>query len=172
MPVKKSKAKTKNKNPNIRTRAFGAPMWHALIFTALGYPERTPSFKKQRDYKRFFTLVGDTIPCNLCRDSYKLFLKKLPLNKKVMSTRKNLTFWVFKIKNMVNKKLGCKVLNYSELLKKYKYFNKFRATSCSPKLLGCTKAAKGVKQPLRCKVVTVKDHKAKSYYPDKRSKKK
>ena len=88
-----------------------------------------------------------------------------------MSTRKNLTFWVFKIKNLVNKKLGCKVLSHTELLKKYKYFNKFRAKNCSPKLLGCTKAVKGVKQPLKCKVVTVKDNKAKSYYSGKKKRK-
>jgi len=170
MPVKK-KSKTKAENPNIRTRAFGPPMWYALTFAALGYPEKNPTIKKQRDYKRFFTLVGEILPCNLCRDSYKLFLKKIPLNKKVMSSRKNLTFWVFKIHNLVNKKLGCKVLSYSELMKKYKYFNKFRAKSCSPKMLGCTKAVKGVKRPMRCKVITVKDNKAKSYYSGKRTKK-
>ena len=46
MPVKKSKGKPKN--PNIRTRAFGPPMWFALIFTALGYPERSPTLKKKK----------------------------------------------------------------------------------------------------------------------------
>ena len=105
-------------------------------------------------------LFGKVLPCNLCRDSYSAFVKKLPLTDRVMSSRKNLVGWLFKIHNMVNKKLNCKVLNTKQLTKKMKFYEKFRAVKCSKDLGGCMKSAASVKIPKRTKVITFVDETA------------
>lgn len=149
-----------NKNPNIRTKAWGPPAWFYITCSLMGYPERNPTKKQMRDYKKFLILVGETLPCNLCRDSYKKYIKQLSLNEKVLSTRKSLVMWFFKIHNKVNKKLGCKVLSKKQLEKKYIWYEKFRAVNCSPKLGGCLKADKNIRTPKRTKIITFVDEEA------------
>lgn len=162
----------KSKNPNIRTRAFGPPTWASMILIAMGYPKTNPSLHKQKLYKRYFTCIGEVLPCNICRISYRKFIKSCPISKDVLSGRRKLVFWIFKIHNLVNQKLNCKVLTYKQLLKKYKYYDKFRATSCSKNMAGCTKAPKKNKNPKRIKIVCVKDKKAKPKNKKKKKKKK
>lgn len=150
----------KTKNPNIRTKAWGPPAWFYITCSLMGYPENKPTKKQKSQYKNFLVSVGDTLPCNLCRDSYKKYMKELPLSDRVMSSRKNIVMWLFKIHNKVNKKLNCKVLTKLQMEKKYKWYEKFRAVSCSPKLGGCLKATENVKKPKRTKIITFIDEEA------------
>ena len=150
----------RKKNPNMRTRAWGPPAWFLLIMVAMGYPSRNPTARQRREYRNFFISFGHIMPCNLCRTSYKKFLKETPLSSTVLNSRRNLVFWVFKIKNRVNKKLRLKQLGHSELLKKYKYYDSFRATACNNKL-GCTRAPGSNKRPKRIKIKAVSDKQAK-----------
>jgi hypothetical protein len=126
----------------------------------MGYPEKHPTRKQRHDYKQFFTLLGHVLPCNLCRDSYLKYIKELRLSSKVLRCRKSLVHWLFKIHNKVNRKLKCKVLSTEQLKKKYKFFDKFRAKTCTPKYGGCVKAINGVRVPKRTKVVTYVDEAA------------
>lgn len=148
------------KNPNIRTKAWGPPAWFYITCSLMGYPENKPTKKQKKDYKNFLTLVGETLPCNLCRDSYRKYIKQLPLTDRIMSTRKSLVMWFFKIHNKVNKKLGCKVLTKQQLEKKYIWYEKFRAIQCSPKLGGCLKADKNIRTPKRTKIIMFVDEEA------------
>lgn len=150
----------KDKNPNLRTKAWGPPAWFYLTAVAMGYPEKNPTMTQKKHYKQFYVYAGKTLPCSLCRKSYHKFLRELPLTNRVLSGRKNLVNWLFTIHNKVNKKLNCKILKKKELTKKYKWYDNFRAVSCSPELGGCLKPVKGVKVPLRTKIVTFVDKKA------------
>lgn len=125
-------------NNGLKTKIFGPPMWKSLHFTSMGYPEKNIPVSKQKKYKRFFTSVGDTLPCGLCRTSYKQFIKDHPFDEKVMSSRKNLAFHLFKIHNLVNKKLGCKQLPKKDFMKMYNHYDSFRSKSgCRKSALGC-----------------------------------
>lgn len=150
----------KTKNPNLRTKAWGPPAWFYITCSLMGYPEKNPTKVQKKDYKNFLVYMGKTLPCNLCRDSYKKFMKELPLTDRVMSSRKNLVMWFFKIHNKVNKKLKCKILNKNQLEKKYRWYNNFRAVSCSPELGGCLKAVDNIKTPKKTKVITFVDEQA------------
>ena len=164
--------KNKSNNPNLRTKAWGPPAWFYITCVAMGYPDKNPTKKQRREYKKFYVSVGKTLPCCLCRESYEKFLKQLPLTSKVLSSRKNLVHWLFKIHNKVNKKLKCKVLKKKQLDKKYKWYENFRAVSCSPKLGGCIKAVNKVKEPKRTKVIMFVDEEAlKLRAKDKKKKK-
>jgi hypothetical protein len=153
-------SKVKDPNPNLRTNSWGPPTWFSLTCFLMGFPKENPTKKQQRTYKTFLNLVGDVLPCNICRDSYKKYIKELPMNDRVMSCRKNLVMWFFKIHNKVNKKLGCRVLTQPQLNKKYAYYEKFRAVKCSPDLGGCIKSAANIKVPKRTKVITFVDERA------------
>ena len=87
---------------NIVTRCFGNPTWYVMEIFAMGYPLKNPSQKQKNSYKRFYKAFGDTLPCNLCRISYKKFLKEMPITDKELSGRKQLVFWVFNLHNKVN----------------------------------------------------------------------
>lgn len=147
-------------NPNMRTKSWGPPAWFSATCFLMGYPKTNPTKTQKKTYKNFMILFGKVLPCNLCRDSYAKFIKELPLTDSVLSCRKNLVNWFFKIHNKVNKKLGCKVLNNAQLKKKFKYFETFRAVKCSADLGGCLKSAENIKIPKRTKVITFVDETA------------
>jgi hypothetical protein len=157
-------------NPNIRTGAFGPPTWHSMVLIAMGYPKNNPTKEQRRIYKQYFTIIGEVLPCNLCRTSYRKFIKQVPLSPIVLSSRKKLVFWIFKIHNLVNKKLGCKQLKRDKFEKKYKYFEQFRATNCSKNIGGCIKADPKVKLPRKIKIMVVPDRKAKAKVIKKKNK--
>jgi len=155
-----AKKKKKDPNPNMRTKSWGPPTWFAVTCFLMGYPKSNPTKTQKNTYKRFLILFGKVLPCNLCRDSYARFLKELPPTERVMSTRRNLVMWFFKIHNKVNKKLGCKQLTQSQMCKKYRWYEKFRAVKCSKDLGGCLRSSDKVKVPKRTKVITFVDEEA------------
>lgn len=150
----------KQKNPNLRTKAWGPPAWFYITCALMGYPEKQATKTQKKTYKNFLMYVGKTLPCNLCRDSYAKFVKKIPITDRVLSSRKNLVMWFFKIHNEVNKKLKCKQLTQKQMESKYKWYNNFRAISCSPNLGGCLKASDNIKIPKRTKVIMFVDEQA------------
>lgn len=143
---------------NIVTRCWGQPAWYTMEIFAMGYPVSNPTKKQSRDYKRFYKSFGDTLPCNLCRDSFKMFIKEIPLDDKALSGRKNLVFWVFRVHNRVNKKLSCKQFTRKDMEKKYKFYEQFRAKNCSKDLGGCLKGAKKIRKCVEIKVVPESTH--------------
>ena len=149
--------KRKDPNPNMRTKSWGPPTWFAITCFLMGYPKTNPTKTQKRTYKQFLILSGKVLPCNICRDSYAKFVKESPLTDRVLSTRRNLVMWFFRIHNKVNKKLGCKVLTLAQMNKKYKWYENFRAVKCSSDLGGCLKSADNVKIPKRTKVITFVD---------------
>ena len=155
-----TKSVKKDPNPNMRTKSWGPPTWFAVTCFLMGYPKTNPTKTQRRIYKSFLKLLGEVLPCNLCRDSYRKYIKDLPMTDRVMSSRRNLVMWFFKIHNKVNKKLNCKVLTQPQLNKKFQFYEKFRAVKCSKELGGCLKSAENIKVPKRTKVITFVDETA------------
>lgn len=83
---------------------WGPSGWIYLTTIAYNYPEYNPTKKQQRDTKRYFTLTGDMLPCKYCRQSYKVFIKELPIDD-YLGSRAKLTKWLYLIHNKVNRKL-------------------------------------------------------------------
>jgi hypothetical protein len=156
----------------MRTKAWGPPLWFALTCIAMGYPAKNPNEQQKRSYKKFFELLGFVMPCQLCRDSYIKFIRRIPLSSNVLRSRHNLVFWLFKIHNKVNQKLHCKVLNKEQLERKYKYFDTFRAKTCSKNYGGCIKPISGIREPKRTRVITFIDEEALRLQQKKKSSKK
>jgi Erv1/Alr family protein len=92
------------------TKKFGPALWHSLFCIAINYPKKidivnNPSHKHLvKYYKRFFSDLQYIIPCIHCRNSYKNFIKIYKIDN-YLNSRKQLVLWLYKIKDLVNKKL-------------------------------------------------------------------
>lgn len=125
---------------------WGPPGWRYLHTVAHGYPEsptaydslnENPVGSTESNYKIFFTFVGKTLPCRICRESYTKLVSENPVR---TESRRELTRWLWEIHNGVNKKLG-RTYKESDFNSITKYYEKFRAKcSHSPDSTGCTQA--------------------------------
>ena len=139
------------------TKLWGPGMWTSLHSIAYCYPINPTPIDKQ-EYKQFFTLVGQVLPCIHCKNSYNEFVKDglAQLNDKVMANRDSLTKWLYFVHEAVNKKLGVNYdVSYEEVSNRY---NSYRA-SCNDKAvkkqLGCDAAID--KKTISYKVESIKD---------------
>jgi len=56
------------------------------------------------NYKIFYEHMANMLPCKYCRESYRRFLKKLPIDL-FLDCRESLTVWIYLLHNLVNDKL-------------------------------------------------------------------
>lgn len=93
-------------NNGLITKIWGPPSWKFLHSVTFGYPEN-PDDNHKKNYKRYFELVGDILPCGACRESYKRFINEghTQLTDDVMKNRETFTRWFYNVHQRVNKKL-------------------------------------------------------------------
>ena len=144
------------------TKIWGPPAWVFLHSIAAGYPlDITKDPEKKECTRKFFECLGDTLPCKYCRESYKEFIKKHPINDRVLSGRIELSRWLYTIHNEVNYKLGVKLCDIPTFEEVYNKYNKL-AAACSKtspdietkKETGCTVPEDG--KAKEC-LITIKD---------------
>lgn len=141
------------------TSTWGNPGWFFLHSVTAGYPVDPDDFDSsngdpightRRVYTNFFTHTGDVLPCRFCRESYKLFIKDLPIEDYIHS-RSALFEWLFKIHNKVNEKLGAaQETDLGSVVRKYESFRAVCAKGGSSK--GCTVPA-GEYVKMKCSVL-------------------
>ncbi len=93
----------------MNTKAFGQPLWQSMFMIAMNYPEKLDTSNKDhillaKRYKRWFMSFKFMLPCKHCRESYCLLTRNVPINL-YLGSRKDLVFWLYTIKDLVNKKL-------------------------------------------------------------------
>jgi|LauGreDrversion4_2_1035121.scaffolds.fasta_scaffold01344_8 hypothetical protein len=94
----------------MRTAFWGPNAWNFLFSSILGtYPEKIDNKNKEhikikKEFKNLFLSLGYIMPCVFCRESYKQFIKDLPIDLH-LNSRLNLFSWFYKLKDKVNKKL-------------------------------------------------------------------
>ena len=137
---------TSNSNSGLMTKVWGPPGWMFLHSITFGYPANPSSFDNETKqpkgttvtkYRAFFQDLGWVFPCVYCRNSYKQFLKELPLTDTVLSSRDNLVKWLYDIHNKVNNKLQIRYrkATLKNIISKYESFR----ADCKPgKQTGCT----------------------------------
>lgn len=115
---------------NMSTKIWGPPMWTTLHTITFSYPIN-PTDEDKKTYKQFFKLVGDILPCILCKKSYKEFIAsgETKLDDVVMTNKDTLTKWLYHLHNKVNFKLGVDYgVSYDDVCKKYNSY----IVSCTP----------------------------------------
>jgi hypothetical protein len=154
-----------NVDNGLMTRLWGPSGWLFLHCITFGYPYKIDPtnpehIEKQNDYYRFFYYLGKVLPCKYCRNSYDdFFAENSPMRH--LSTREELSKWLYDVHNLVNDKLGvpaCERPSFDEI--KYRY-ESFRA-ACKPLSekekhdkvgKGCIAPATG--KPKRCVIKVV-----------------
>ena len=84
--------------------------WGFIHNVALGYPEDLTYMKKEQ-YRKFFEVIGDVLPCLDCQDHYKEMIADYP---PIMTNKETLFKWTVDIHNNVNKILNKDQISYDK----------------------------------------------------------
>jgi hypothetical protein len=99
-----------NSNSGASVRKFGPAGWDFLFISILGgYPfkidsDNTEHLDTKKYFRQLFESLGYTLPCIFCANSYKIFFKEINIDN-YLSGRIELMYWLYLIKDQVNKKL-------------------------------------------------------------------
>jgi hypothetical protein len=115
----------------MNTKVWGPPTWFFLHSMAMAYPKKIDIKNsihveiKQQMYA-FLSALGHVLPCPICGDSYSEYItRKDYLIWKQLDSRKDLTYFIYRIHNRVNEKLGvasCNIPSFYEVLNFYSRF--------------------------------------------------
>ena len=72
---------------NLNSDIWGAHGWFFCESICLGYPDK-PTKEDKQQYKNFFYSFPYVIPCYKCRLHFSEYIKKYPLNDKILSLYK------------------------------------------------------------------------------------
>lgn len=97
---------------------WGACLWKALHFIAIGYP-KDPTFQDVTAYKEFFENLWKVLPCSSCSVNYRRHLKEIPLDGYLINNHK-LFEWTFLVHNKVNEELKKPMFNWNEAVGHYR----------------------------------------------------
>lgn len=110
-------------------KIWGPSMWFSMHSISFCYPHN-PTIEDKNNYKKYYEVLAEIIPCKTCRDSYKIMINNgvTKLDDDVLMDRESLTKWVYTVHEFVNKKLGVDYgISYEDVVKKYDAFS----TNCN-----------------------------------------
>ena len=89
-------------SPNIYANpaSWGPPAWVFLHCVSLTYPKK-PTKEDKEHYRAFFDSLGHVLPCKLCQNEYRAWLKNHPVGPH-LSSRNKLSAWLVELHNNVN----------------------------------------------------------------------
>jgi hypothetical protein len=79
-----------SKRVNINSDIWGPKGWFFLDATILGYPDK-PTEQEKKGFLNFLNSLEVVLPCNKCRIHFKEYIKKNPLNDKILSSKKKIS---------------------------------------------------------------------------------
>uniref|UniRef100_A0A6C0E156 thiol oxidase n=1 Tax=viral metagenome TaxID=1070528 RepID=A0A6C0E156_9ZZZZ len=110
IPLPKENYKQFYGTSGLATSEWGPHAW-IFLFASIhgGYPVKIDPNNKdhiniRKHYKHMLLSLQFTMPCIFCRNSYKNFIKETPIDN-FLSGRIQLMYWLYIIKDKVNKKL-------------------------------------------------------------------
>ena len=97
--------------PGMKTSFWGPPTWIALFTILYNYPKQCDPKNKEhirwtKDIIKFLEQTAKVLPCKYCRASFKEFMKMIPISEYTQS-RRRMVYWLYLIRDQVNKKLIC-----------------------------------------------------------------
>jgi len=96
---------------------WGNSMWKSLHTLTFNYP-LNPTHQDKVKYYKFFKYVGHMLPCPQCAESYKIYFKYIPIVE-FLDDIHGITFWLFMIHYLVNKKLSKPNISFNQVVKIY-----------------------------------------------------
>ena len=107
----------KNRGPKIGLdqKTWGPSAWAFLHAVTLNYPD-APDQSTQELYRRFFSVVGEVLPCKKCRNHYKTHVTTIPIR---LQSRKDLVEWMVDIHNLANRATDKPVWTYRQAVEHF-----------------------------------------------------
>ena len=102
--------------------------WGFIHNVALGYPEDLTYMKKEQ-YRKFFEVIGDVLPCLDCQDHYKEMIADYP---PIMTNKDTLFKWTVDIHNKVNERINKKQITLDEAYSIWKNTNTIEKKELTP----------------------------------------
>lgn len=90
---------------NIDPKLWGSHVWKFSHYLTKAYPNN-PSMADMNNYKTYFLLLKNILPCQKCRENYKMELKEHPLSDEILGNKQLLINWLINLHNRVNVKTG------------------------------------------------------------------
>jgi len=99
---------------------WGPGGWTFLHTITFNYPLEPDNDDKNR-YKFFFSSVSEMLPCKYCRDSFKTYIKFIPIDE-FLESRIGVTYWLYRIHQLVDEKVFKKNDSFENVIRKYENF--------------------------------------------------
>lgn len=96
---------------------WGPGGWIFLHTTTFNYP-LDPTEEDKNRYRTFFESVKGMLPCKYCRESFEIYMKYVPIDK-FLESREGLTYWLFRMHNLVNEKIFKPKFSFDHVVKRY-----------------------------------------------------
>jgi len=97
-------------NPQV----WGKHAWIFLHSITMAYPD-CPTDIDKTNFKSFFIMLSNVLPCYKCKINYTKHMNELPLTNHVLNSKENLIKWLIDFHNLVNRDTGKKQLTYNEV---------------------------------------------------------
>lgn len=96
---------------------WGRAAWQYFHTLTFNYPTN-PTKEDKLKYLNHFKSLGDMLPCPSCAESYKIYFKYIPITD-YLNDIHGVTFWLYIIHYVVNKKLGKDTPSFLSVIKTY-----------------------------------------------------
>lgn len=104
----------------MQANEWGPSAWKFLHTVSFAYP-LNPDEETKTNYKNLFSNLRYTLPCSFCRSYYTQIFKYISIDP-YLESRNGLTFWLFVVHNIVNRKLNRDLANYEDVVLEYENY--------------------------------------------------
>ena len=104
----------------MQANKWGPSGWTFLHMISFSYPQ-DPDESTRQHYKILFENLQYTLPCSHCRNSYSIIYKYIDIND-YLDSREGLTYWLFLVHNLVNRKLEHNLEIFENVILKYENY--------------------------------------------------
>lgn len=98
----------------MQANEWGPSAWKYFHTVTFAYPQ-DPDENSKKNYKDFFNNLKYTLPCSHCRDYYTNIFNYINIDP-YLDSRDGLTYWLFIVHNLVNKKLDRKLVDFEDVI--------------------------------------------------------
>ena len=104
----------------MQANEWGPSAWKFLHSVTFSYPQ-DPDEDTKKHFKDLFSNLRYTLPCSFCRNYYSQIFKYICIDP-YMESREGLTFWLFIVHNLVNRKLDRDLANFGDIVLQYENY--------------------------------------------------
>ena len=104
----------------MQANEWGPSAWKFLHTVTFAYPQ-DPDEDTKKHYKDLFSNLRFTLPCSFCRSYYSQIFKYICIDP-YMESREGLSWWLFIVHNLVNRKLNRNLANFEDIVLQYENY--------------------------------------------------